>query len=210
MKKLFSICVALMACAWMLSVQAQNTFTSADLKWAGLQGHVKSVTESHTEYGQTYTINYRFSQDGKLTYYYDGYYKSKASIRRNKAGRIFKLSIGDATDVGCDITYSYDKNGYVRSSEEEMFQSGKTTTYTCNAKGWPVSAKSEAFAWFGPAEYVYHRSWSFQYTKTDSRGNWTQCIQRSTLTYVYENYPDEDEKPDKTTQVTVVRSIVYY
>lgn len=208
MKKLLPICLALVACACMSSVNAQNEFTSPDLKWAGLQGHVKSVTESYTEDGQTYTINYRFSQDGKLTYYRDSQYEGKASIKRNKVGRVYKLSIEDEID-GSELTYSYDKNGYVRSSEEEMFQSGRTTTYTRNAKGWPVSAKSEAFAWFGPAEYVYYRSWSFQYTKTDSRGNWTHCIQKSTLTYYHENYPDE-QKPKKNTQVTVVRRIVYY
>lgn len=176
MKRLFIFlsCV----CACIFSVHAQNAFTSPDLKWAGLQGHVKSVTESYTEYGRTYTINYRFSQDGKLTYYKDSQYEGKASIIRNKAGRIYGLSIGEEIEEGSELTYSYTQNGYVRSLKEEWFQSGKTTTYTCNAKGWPVSAKSEAFAWFGPAEYVYHRSWSFQYTKTDSRGNWTQCIQR--------------------------------
>lgn len=114
---------------------AQTAFITPDLRWAGLKGHVKSVIETY-DYGeyQTY-IEYRFSKDGKLTYYYSEDWDDKAKIARNKSGRIYKIFTDDDVEHYA-ITYKYNQNGYVLSTEEEGFQSGREEKFVLNESGW--------------------------------------------------------------------------
>ncbi len=189
---------------------AQTAFVTPDLRWAGLKGHVKSVMETY-DYGeyQTY-IEYRFSKDGKLTYYYDDFWNSKMKIVRNKSGRISEIYADDEMEeleVEHSIKYKYNKFGYVLSTEEEGFQSGREEKFVLNESGWPVQSKSEEYVWFGRWEYDYNRTNTFQYNKKDSQGNWVRCTLKSTLTYT--NCPDYDPA-DRNYQVIITRKITYW
>jgi hypothetical protein len=185
---------------------AQTAFITPDLRWAGLKGHVKSVIETY-DYGeyQTY-IEYCFSKDGKLTYYYSEDWDDKAKIARNKSGRIYKIFTDDDVEHYA-ITYKYNQNGYVLSTEEEGFQSGREEKFVLNESGWPVQSKSEEYVWAGRWEYDYNRTNTFQYNKKDSQGNWVRCTLKSTLTYT--NCPDYDPA-DRNYQVIITRKITYW
>lgn len=185
---------------------AQTAFITPDLRWAGLKGHVKSVTETYYVGSDHTYIEFRFNKEGKLTYYYSENWDDKAKIARNKSGRIYKIFTDDDVEHFA-ITYKYNQNGYVLSTDETWFEGGEETQYVLNASGWPTQAKSQRHILYGPVVYLHNYSIIYNYSALDAQGNWTRCEQKSQM--ISTTNP-EVSPSDFHSNLTVIRKITYW
>lgn len=189
--------------------EPEPPFTSPDLQWANVQGRVKSISETHRSGNASYTITYRFNEEGKLTYYRNGYNGSTSHFKRNSDGRITERIEGDDDPDREYYAYTYDANGYVIKEKGSWFQGGCTTTYHVNQQGWKTKEKDDTHGFMAMYDYTSTWEYTFNYGNTDSDGNWTSCTKSGTMTHSYSNEPDYDFG-NKKSKETITRKIVYY
>jgi hypothetical protein len=188
-------------------------FVSNDLKWAQLQGHVKSMSITAPEDYQMSPEKYNFDAEGTFI-------PEKGSVVRNAEGRITKYTytfIVGAPDYPCREKgyhkYKYNEDGYV-VYDHHSFEylccdggDGDTFKYTIGENGWPISCYRES-AWGSDGSVSFYKE-SYTYPKIDDHGNWTELRVKSTF-YKYiecdeEGYPDNEE----TEIYTITRHITY-
>lgn len=142
-------------------VPQQEVFTTPDLKWARLQGHVKSVTTTcKNEYG-TVTDSLVFDKTGKLGSSTVDFI-SIDRFRRNKTGQITKAEYGN----GGYIKYYYNKEGYViREETWDELSDSLQSEFKLNENGWILQEYGS------DSSKITHT-----YLTIDEHGNWTKSI----------------------------------
>lgn len=181
--------------------------TSQDLKWARVQGPVKTISEKITyisEGEKSYSNNkIRFSAKGK----YIPSNPKLERITRNKKGQIELVDETDYTEYGTNKTeysYTYDKNGFVISEYEDYAPGeenfgvcvGLSHSYTLNENGWIV--KDE---YGGYLECSIHGTDTYTYSNFDKCGNWQKCVKKcKNVVCAYES----------TSTCTITRKITYW
>jgi len=155
---------------------AQNIdyFTSKDLAFFGLHGHVKTLKEGYT----TYT----FDKNGTLILV-DGknpFKKTMATgddwfyMKRNKYGYI-----SDTYSVGGSRHYDW-KNGKI-TKVQIMFEGGDAAEYSCYTDKLGL-LKSYTFLKYMDGTEPCEKKVTFSYTKFDKNGNWTKRTKTNTGT----------------------------
>ena len=169
--------------------EPEPPFTSQDLKWQQLQGHVKQL-KIIGEYG-TYAI-FNYDRQGNFISYHDSY-GDPYKIKRNKKGQIVEWhQWRDETDFYVEEKYYYNSDGYIYkdwlSSEFEEEES----IYVLNEQGWPISAswKCDEEDDMGEEEVYYHKGTVFYtYSNIDDHGNWLKCVVKCKHPY-FHNYTE--------------------
>ena len=140
-------------------------FTTPELKWGGLHGHVESVKETvQSAYGK-YTCVYQFDEHGNLLACMYG--NSRQQIERDEKGRI--------SGIGNEGGFVYDENGWLIEKWESEWESSTHMQYVNNENGWPLSATSQCE---GDCDDEITK-YSYSYPNVDRMGNWTKqriCI----------------------------------
>ncbi len=169
------------------SAQARSSFTSSDLKWQQLQGHVKQL-KIIGEYG--YAV-YNFDRQGNFISYHDSFgYPYK--IKRNKKGQIVEWHQWmDETDFYNDAEYVYNSEGYIYRETTGGEADVDEYVYVLNAQGWPISAswKREDGEMGDEEVYHYKGTVTYSYSNIDGHGNWLRCDVKSTSPY-FRNYTE--------------------
>lgn len=175
--------------------------TSPDLKWARVQGPVKTISETISQKSSfgaksTHKNVMRFDVNGK---YIPDHPKNKRVVR-NKKGQIDRIEETDHTEWG-DIeyvySYTYNKDGFVKSELETIDEySYIGHSYTLNEKGWIVKEESG-----GHYECTIEGKATYAYSNIDAYGNWQKCVEKST------NIVCTDKS---TTTTTITRKITYW
>ena len=185
------------------SAQVKSSFTSPDLKFFRLQGHVKQVNEtfhSTSDNGLSpfyHVSEVRFTQNGMMRI------KSpkEHQVKRNKAGQIIEwvdvITYGGDEDYTSE-SYKYNRNGYVTTVYSSDPVQDYETYYTLNEKGWIVSEKTVTL--YG-GESITETS-SFSYSDIDAKGNWRKCI----IVVKGRDW----EKQSYTHKYTITRKITYW
>jgi hypothetical protein len=169
------------------SAQVKSSFTSPDLKWQQLQGHVKQL-KIIGEYG--YAV-YNFDRQGNFISYHDSFgYPYK--IKRNKKGQIVEWHQWmDETDFYYDAEYVYNNDGYIYRETTASEADEDVYVYVLNAQGWPISASWKCEDGEMGDEKVYHHKGTvfYTYSNIDDHGNWLRCDVKSTSPY-FRNYTE--------------------
>ena len=190
------------------AIEEEPSFTSPDLQWAGVQGHVKSIIETHQNGSNSYKITYRFNEQGRLTYMHNGGSGNTCQIHRVQNDKIHEIQEGEYPDDE-STTYTYNADGYVIKTKGSWFQGGNEVSYTLNANGCPSQETEESYGYFGNIEYQHSYQSFYRYTASDNEGNWTACTKSSTLINFKSN--DASYTPDvKQYTETITRKIEYY
>lgn len=182
-------------------IEPQKPTISPDLKWARVQGPVKTISETISQKSSfgaktTHKNVMRFDVNGK---YIPDHPKNKRVVR-NKKGQIDRIEETDHTEWG-DIeyvySYTYNKDGFVKSELETIDEySYIGHSYTLNEKGWIVKEESG-----GHYECTIEGKATYTYTNIDAYGNWQKCVEKST------NIVCTDKS---TTTTTITRQITYW
>ncbi len=187
-------------------------FVSNDLKWAQLQGHVKSMRVTAPEDYQMSPEKYNFDAEGNFI-------PEKGSVVRNAEGRITKYTytfIVGAPDYPCREKgyhkYKYNEDGYV-VYDHHSFEylccdggDGDTFKYTIGENGWPISCYRES-AWGSDGEINFYKE-SYTYSQIDDNGNWTELRVRATL--YKSTLGDSEWLGNETSTYTIHRHITYW
>lgn len=173
----------------------ESPFTSPDLKWLQLQGHVKQVVyigESN------YNMYYNYNREGMYISYHDTYH-GKSTYKRDKDGKIVKWSV--IHEVLYAENYTYNSDGYICKESYGDDESTDNIIYELNDKGWPISAKCET--WYAGDEGADKSTISYSYPKIDDQGNWLVCELSAVGRTYYENEPFSYKD-------TITRKITYW
>lgn len=169
------------------SAQVKSSFTSPDLKWQQLQGHVKQL-KIIGEYG--YAV-YNFDRQGNFISYHDSFgYPYK--IKRNKKGQIVEWHQWmDETDFYNDAEYVYNNDGYIYRETTASEADEDVYVYVLNKQGWPVSASWKCEDGEMGDEEVYHHKGTvfYTYSNIDDHGNWLKCVVKCKHPY-FHNYTE--------------------
>ena len=145
--------------------EPEPPFTSPDLKFFRVQGHVKKIKEGD--------FTYHFTQDGE---WHPGKLvpDAKTKLKRNKLGQIVKLIIS-YDEESYDLTeYAYNSDGYVCSMEDSWECEGLwTSKYSTNERGWILTERRETYL---PTDEPEYSHLTYTYTKIDDQGNWLKCV----------------------------------
>jgi hypothetical protein len=153
--------------------EPEPPFTSPDLKFKRLRGHVKRVEETtkwkwYSEGGTNHSI-YRFSEKGRLI-------KDKTDrIKRNKVGQIVETIEVDDDGLNVIFTYKYNKEGYI--CEEKMnwdCEDFSNTIYKLDSRGWIISLSCRDYD-FENITYGRYTE-NYAYSDIDEHGNWLKLI----------------------------------
>ncbi len=189
-------------------------FGSNDLKWAQLQGHVKSVRVTMPE-------EYRMSLE-KINFDAEGnFIPENGFVTRDDQGRITKYTY--FMDYGTPEEpcrekgfhkYKYNEDGYVVYHHHNLAYlccdggDGDTFKYTIGENGWPVSGYRES-SWYSDGSLYFYKE-SYTYPKIDDHGNWTKLLVKSTL-YKYGDWEGEQQISDgETDTYAITRHITYW
>lgn len=155
-------------------LEPEPPFTSPDLKFKRLRGHVKRVEETtkwkwYSEEGIDH-ITYRFLENGRLIVNKDD------ELKRNNYGQIVELSnFVEGEDIYITHTYKYDSGGYVKEEaincDDEDYDMIK---YTLDSNGWIVSAFCRKFDFEDITDDIYTASYA--YSDLDEYGNWCKLV----------------------------------
>ena len=134
-----------------------GTFTSPDLKWAGLHDKVQSVKEITVEDDKRSVRLLEFDENGMLvSASHDG---KRYKIERDDSGRI--STIGNST-------YLYNDKDLVSEKYEEGFEWGDNYQCVNNDDGWCIYADVQCLGDCSSTP----RGYTYSYPKIDDRGNW--------------------------------------
>ena len=125
--------------------EPEPPFTSPDLKWLQLQGHVKQVVyigESN------YNMYYNFNREGMYISYHDTYH-GKSTYKRDKDGKIVKWSV--ILEVLYEENYTYNSDGYIykesngddESTDNIIYELKKAGQYQRNVKHGMLAMKEQ-------------------------------------------------------------------
>lgn len=150
----------LMALLWVACVSAQKYHDAAAFD---LRGNVKEcVVRQSNETKQGF---YRFTSDGALSYCWGEEISAGSKLQRNADGYLSHLYL-----ISMDYEYSYDTLNRILAEKYHM-SSGimdgfvGVWLYEYNAKGYIALKASTIFK---------NKGYSYEYTKFDSKGNWTE------------------------------------
>ena len=134
-----------------------GTFTSPDLKWAGLHDKVESVKEIKVEDDKRSVKLLEFDENGVLvSASLDG---KRYKIERDDSGRI--STIGNST-------YLYNDKDLVSEKYEDGFEWSDHYQCITNDNGWCVYADVQCLGDCSSSP----RGYTYSYSKIDDRGNW--------------------------------------
>lgn len=149
--------------------EKEKRFTSPDLKWKQLQGHVKQLKQIEKN---GYAV-YNFDRQGNFISYDDSYSDAPYRIERNKNGQIVGWcqweEENETNNYGEE--YCYNSDGYIcKMNSGDYDEEDKSCEYVLNDRGWPISAKCEM--WCVGNESPYKDKVSYSYSNIDTHGNW--------------------------------------
>ena len=173
-----------------------GVFTSPDLKWARVHGHVKKVTEIYDNDSDMAETFY-FDKTGKFVRLEMGdmLIGDGNMVRRNNAGQIIWMG----SKEGNQDKFKYDKDGYVIEWRNSDCDWGTGDDYTVNKKGW-ILTKEDCPEQTDDSE---HCKGTYTYSKIDEQGNWIEAK----VKYVCTDY---DGGGTSTGTSTTTRKIVYW
>ena len=186
-------------------------FVTNDLKWAQLQGHVKSVRMIAPVEHQVTPEKYNFDAEGNFL-------PENGSVVRDAEGRIIKYTytfiIGapdDPCKEKCYLKYKYNKDGYVAYSHYSLAwlccDGGTEALYfNTGENGWPVSGRRENSGSLATEVDFYKESYT--YPKIDDHGNWTELRVRTT--FYKSKCGDSEWSENETDTYTIRRNITYW
>lgn len=174
--------IAVLLVVFKVANHEQEAFTSPDLKWAHLQGHVKSVTTTISYDGSTYDETMEFDEDGMCIF------ASEVRVDRNDGGQITMTA-----EEEYKTKYFYNEAGYLESQNSNECDWSVWERFTLDERGWIVSSESE-----GCGDYTIN---TFSYSDIDENGNWLKATEESV-------YEEEGEKISATE--TITRKITYW
>lgn len=149
--------------------EPEKPFTSPDLNWRQLQGHVRMVKNVFDGSGSVFL---NFDRQGNFVLYKDskGYpYK----IERNKNGQIVEWTMwGEDNDFYVNEKYYYNSEGYIDRiwSACEVYE--EEFAHVLNEQGWPISSSWKREDVDGS---LYEGTVTYTYSEIDDHGNWRKC-----------------------------------
>ena len=165
-----------------------------DLKWARVQGSVKTIMQYTPENGNNYEerVSYQFDKNGVLV----SVNNRKMKIMRDSAGMIERICSMADTEMDIGTSYICDANGFVVEEHIPGYGWADNFEYQNNKKGWCVSAKAEAG---GDCDET-PRKYSYSYSDIDAHGNWLK--QHTKVIW--------QEKEPRTETFVTTRTITYW
>lgn len=161
--------------------EPEPPFTSPDLKFHRVQGHVKQIVEKWKNGGASGSETYNFDRQGRWTP------NKQTKIKRNSKGQIVNLETPYDDYRTDSYEYRYNQDGYVYYEDFCWDIDPQITKYTLNENGWPVSAKveyrdcsDESLNGSGTEHYTY--------SEIDEHGNWTKCQMKAKGSWIEEKY----------------------
>lgn len=184
-----------------VELELESPFTSQDLKWQQLHGHVKQVKYKYENGDDTY----RFDVQGNFITNHNSYsYPHK--VKRNNRGQIVEWHLWmDETDFYYDEEYQYNDEGYICKLSNSSEADEEEYTYVLNEKGWPISAtwKYEDGE-MGDEEVTHYKGTaSFSYPQIDEQGNWLKRVEKL-------KFRNVKGGKTKTSTYTTTRKITYW
>lgn len=150
--------------------EPEPPFTSPDLKWHELQGHVKQEIYLYNDGGK---IVYNFDKEGNFTSC--KFKGGKLVVKRNKKGQIVEEKWIYSSVQYYDMnTYKYNADGYICYEESSYDVDSEESEFVLNDKGWPISAKSKE--WLCGDDYCGKYTSTYTYADIDDHGNWCKCV----------------------------------
>lgn len=214
MKKLISLTLLLTLPLIGCSSKENNDFSSPDLDFFNLQGHVKQVSLSYTGLEEGESLFDGWSNPG--TYYFDqnglwtnpGVYEFNDGKWVNPG--IYKL---DRNDKGQISKFYFTKEGledwhfcedFNWSDNDLIFFSLYGTEGTISYKNNLVSTiqLEHAYSQYPMEDEIKFSNWKF-----DEQGNWISCEWTQTISYDAE---DEDPIPPVKNSGLIIREIIYF
>ena len=179
----------------------RRNFSTPDLAFFSLKGHVKSVTYSDNDilpfYYATLQKNptFNFSEDGTLENLPRGAYRSNGRI----AGQ--NITWGEEWEQG-KFKFSW-ANGHVSSSSSQFYEAASDNGYKYDSAGNLIASYYEG----GGEGMIFKESATYNYTDFDDNGNWITCKATKISSEGYE----DDAAPERTvTHPTITRTIEYW
>lgn len=143
-----------------------DTFTTPDLNWLSLRGHVKSMVMN----GRT---RFELDRDGNLTYL-KLHGLSLDDLTRNPEGQIIKLTNLEtaATEDVVIFEYGYDQRGFLEYEARFMPDGSHYHHYDLDRLG---NVRTGTFD-YQKGKTELHAVEMYKYPEVDSHGNWTKLI----------------------------------